>query len=725
MEDFPISLMTDELKDVPLAVLLILIILAILLGNCMVILAVCYERKLRIACNLYLISLSISDLLIGGLVVPLSSIYEIKKVWILGSIGCRLWLATDFLCCTASIFNLCAISMDRWRAISRPMSYPQFSTSRRAIIIILTLWSISFVISMPILFGWGQSKQSPEHCALDNDPIFTIYSSSLSFFLPLAVMIFFYSRIYQIATKHKTEIKRGSSVIWSYDSDSDRKGTEVIAKIENMKTSRWRSCNTSLTSLENSPSLYRAPFLHFQNKTKALNPMSPAVNKKTIAYQLKRLGHHTKAAKTLGIIIGAFVFCWGPFFVMFFLSGVCPDKCNISNVLSKISFWIGYCNSMLNPIIYPCLNRDFRKAFCNIINRFYCRKNDLNYWYKDNFSREQRNRMIRGKYFPSDLCNTSTESSQDIGSRTHSISSRSLISTRSSFYRGSRRSRFSGTNRKESTTFDNEDILNTLDSRSNQSRLLSFKSVSSRTTSSSLHSTDTSMCISDDSRIESDPVGKLAEMKMSKKIRKSIPDLLERIEIKLLHKYKNEEPKRCRRFSFSTPSTSAKYTTSEKRRSSVLGNEEFKSQLNSKRNAKDQNEKTNIILDERSIYTIEENSRRESGSSQGSKSINSKSSSIGTSPYIRQRSLSLAVPSKVQYFPGPLSPRSSFKNDTESNNIEEEKNFVHNSFKDTPDFSTRSEPVLMVDSSTQTETIIDSTNFICQDFERAAWFYIY
>ncbi|XP_037834759.1 alpha-2B adrenergic receptor [Kryptolebias marmoratus] len=71
----------------------------------------------------------------------------------------------------------------------------------------------------------------------------------------------------------------------------------------------------------------------------------------------------------LAVVIGVFVVCWFPFFFSYSLQAVCPETCIIPDPLFTFFFWIGYCNSCLNPVIYTIFNKDFRKAFKKILCR--------------------------------------------------------------------------------------------------------------------------------------------------------------------------------------------------------------------------------------------------------------------------------------------------------------------------------------------------------------------
>ena len=74
-----------------------------------------------------------------------------------------------------------------------------------------------------------------------------------------------------------------------------------------------------------------------------------------------------KAARTLAIVTGTFVICWLPFFIVATVSPFCGDQCHYPVWLMSVIGWLGYFNSLLNPVIYTIFNPDFRSAFRKIL----------------------------------------------------------------------------------------------------------------------------------------------------------------------------------------------------------------------------------------------------------------------------------------------------------------------------------------------------------------------
>lgn len=48
------------------------------------------------------------------------------------------------------------------------------------------------------------------------------------------------------------------------------------------------------------------------------------------------------------------------------LGSIFPS-CKPPEIIFKITFWLGYLNSCINPVIYPCFSREFKNAFQNML----------------------------------------------------------------------------------------------------------------------------------------------------------------------------------------------------------------------------------------------------------------------------------------------------------------------------------------------------------------------
>lgn len=163
----------NHIQKIALAALLSIVIVIVILGNTLVILAVVTTRRLRTVTNCFVMSLAIADWLVGTFVMPpavayslmgrfclsalkLSILQVIAGAWELGWVLCDIWISLDILLCTASILSLCAISVDRYLAVTQPLSYSKKRRSKRlAFTMILIVWMSSALITCPPMFGWS------------------------------------------------------------------------------------------------------------------------------------------------------------------------------------------------------------------------------------------------------------------------------------------------------------------------------------------------------------------------------------------------------------------------------------------------------------------------------------------------------------------------------------------------------------------------------------------
>ncbi|OWA49858.1 Dopamine D2-like receptor [Hypsibius exemplaris] len=180
-------------------------------GNALVILSVFRERSLQTATNYFIVSLACADLFVAAGVMPFAVYIEVNgNHWDLGDTICDTWMASDVIASTCSIFNLTAISIDRFIAVTRPIKYARHKNHRRVVYTICIVWLVSCGIGMPIILGLnqpGNGERAPNFCAFYNSD-FIIYSSLSSFYIPCLLMIVLY---YQIFRAIRQRAKRAAS----------------------------------------------------------------------------------------------------------------------------------------------------------------------------------------------------------------------------------------------------------------------------------------------------------------------------------------------------------------------------------------------------------------------------------------------------------------------------------------------------------------------------------
>ena len=318
------------------------VIFSAVFGNILVMISVFRFERLRIIANYFIASLALADLTVALLVMPFNASMDIfGGRWIFGRIMCDIFNGNDVMFSTASLLHLGCISVDRYIAIMDPFHYESKMTKARVVIMLCIAWGASALIShIPIQLGWyTTAKQNnaldsnSELCTFIVNKPYAAISSSISFWIPTAIMVFTYIKIFREARRQEKQIRAITYNI--------RPSADDLAKVSNGNG--------------NSPNNKEAMARHMSSNR-------------------RKMRREHKAAKTLGIIMGAFLCCWLPFFLWYFITTMCGDACPYPDILGKILFWVGYCNSALNPIIYAFFNREFRNAFKRLLRCNSCAK---------------------------------------------------------------------------------------------------------------------------------------------------------------------------------------------------------------------------------------------------------------------------------------------------------------------------------------------------------------
>ncbi|XP_037755498.1 D(4) dopamine receptor isoform X1 [Chelonia mydas] len=338
------------------------LILCVVGGNLLVCLSVCSERALQTATNYFIVSLAVADLLLALLVLPLYVYSEFQGgVWALSTGLCDALMTMDVMLCTASIFNLCAISVDRFIAVSIPLNYSRQQVDLRQLILISTTWIFAFAVATPVIFGLNDVPgRDPTVCQLE-DNNYIVYSSICSFFIPCPVMLVLYCAMFQglkrweeaRRAKLKSSVYVGGRKLCGPPPVMERKQAEI--KLQERSLCDRSECSFPRGYMMNS-GIQTVSYPHLK--------YSHPGHK-----QAKINGRERKAMKVLPVVVGAFLFCWTPFFVVHITRALCKS-CTIPSQVISIVTWLGYINSALNPIIYTIFNTEFRKFFRKALHVF-------------------------------------------------------------------------------------------------------------------------------------------------------------------------------------------------------------------------------------------------------------------------------------------------------------------------------------------------------------------
>ncbi|XP_011504161.1 PREDICTED: octopamine receptor beta-2R-like isoform X2 [Ceratosolen solmsi marchali] len=355
--DYHLEHAIDVSRAIILGCILGTIIATAVFGNLLVMVSVIRHRKLRIITNYFVVSLALADMLVAMFAMTFNASVQITGHWLFGYFMCDVWNSLDVYFSTSSILHLMFISVDRYYAIVKPLSYPISITKRVAIYMLLACWLSPAIISfVPIFNGWYTTEENdhfrhthPDQCMFKVNKGYAILSSSISFWIPCTIMTLTYLAIFKEANRQEKQMhsRMGNAMLLSHRPSRD-----------------LNNVNGELNSGGGS------------SKTLTLNEVSGAVehlHTPTKDKNIIKMKREHKAARTLGIIMGTFILCWLPFFLWYVTTSLCDvETCPCPDIVVSILFWIGYTNSALNPLIYAYFNRDFREAFKNTLQCAFC-----------------------------------------------------------------------------------------------------------------------------------------------------------------------------------------------------------------------------------------------------------------------------------------------------------------------------------------------------------------
>ncbi|XP_016087482.1 5-hydroxytryptamine receptor 2B-like [Sinocyclocheilus grahami] len=249
--------------------------------------------------------------------------------------------------------HLCAISLDRYIAIKKPIQHSQYKSRAKVLAKIALVWLISIGIAIPIPIKGLQVFDHPNNITFNNNHTcllspegfgdFKVYGSLTAFFIPLTIMMIIYLLTIQILRKKAYLLRMGAT-------------RPSISTIFNQEL----PVLSSPVKVANANGIKRDRTLRPVTRDEVPLRRMSTIGKRS----MQNLSNEQRASKVLVIVFMLFVVMWCPFFITNVTSVLCQGcDSNLVEQLLDIFQWVGYASSGINPLVYTLFNRTFREAF--------------------------------------------------------------------------------------------------------------------------------------------------------------------------------------------------------------------------------------------------------------------------------------------------------------------------------------------------------------------------
>ena len=362
------------------SIFLIMFIVAAVVGNSSVLHVIRTQKKLNTIPNYFVFNLAVADLAFALTGMPMLLTTAIAKGWILGDFLCNLSGFLNTFFCSASIWTLVMISINRYLAVRKANKFKSIFSRRNTLYAIAFVWLLSFIIAFPPVIGWSEFVAGSNFCTINGKRhvSYSIFVLLMNYFIPFLTLVGLYMSIFLILRKHRKKL--GGQNSNSKEANSHQQDYEAIPSENDsscMKNDITKTNNLPAFSLWNlrdvvdsrgsNESMVRNEVTGSTSLNNETNSEKKKVLKKTNSGAGK-LFKEIRITKMLLNVVFGFFLCWTPFLIASILYGLnaVPEELR----LLTLGIMFACLNSVINPIIYAVMNRNFRDSFKQLWIKF-------------------------------------------------------------------------------------------------------------------------------------------------------------------------------------------------------------------------------------------------------------------------------------------------------------------------------------------------------------------
>ena len=284
-----------------------IISLAILFGNSLVLRAFFSDHRLRTPSNYFLLSLSISDIFLVPVVIGLIVINEVNDYIIVNNSNwsCLILVVFSISLPMTSVLSVTCIAVERYISVFYPLKHLKWVTPRRALTTVIMIWCFAHIIALPsFVLNDVPGKACDVGVLLKSFLAVTVYPIDIG---GLLLTVILYSLIFCRAIKQS------------------RKMIDLLSTITSQKPAGQHNSVVS-----------------------------------------KKKSNESKVTIMAAMVIGLLLLTWIPILIVSAIKQCKESK--LFHIVSKLCEMLYFSNLFMNPIVYQCRSKDFRRAFKKILN---------------------------------------------------------------------------------------------------------------------------------------------------------------------------------------------------------------------------------------------------------------------------------------------------------------------------------------------------------------------
>ncbi|XP_052750486.1 QRFP-like peptide receptor [Galleria mellonella] len=319
----PVDLGVFYRPDVVIIALYVAVLTASLSANTLLIFIVIKFQYMRSVTNIFLVNLSVADLLVTLFCMPVQIAKSVTLLWYFGEVMCKTVNFLQGVAVASSVFTITAMSVDRYLAITQSLRQPWMPSRRGACSLLAALWFVALMIFAPLLGVAAVEREM----------------------VPLL---------------SKT---RNGSGIWA-------EGTIEFC------TEKWPdSIRKELFGTFSFILVYAVPgcivvvsySLMGRRLCSVLPPFDQTEGSVNSQQRLRLVRERKRVAWILLLLAVLFALCWLPYNILQLLIDV--NAVEIESVSSVLPYTLllGHANSAINPIVYCLMTRNFRRSLRKLI----------------------------------------------------------------------------------------------------------------------------------------------------------------------------------------------------------------------------------------------------------------------------------------------------------------------------------------------------------------------